>query len=122
MTDKKLLKLVAERGSSVTERKQLQRFDWLLKALEIFVKGIEAVLITRLAEELSVTRGSFYWRFDNREELIEALVDYWKKRNTNAIVDSVTGAERLCDGIFQFFVTCSDDQLFDPRLDLAVRE
>lgn len=123
MADKALLRLVAERGQSGTERKQLQRFDWLLAALEIFIEeGIDAVRITRLADELQVTRGSFYWHFSNREDLIEALVDYWKSRNTNAIVASVANAESLSDGIFRFFETCLDTQLFDPRLDLAIRE
>lgn len=123
MTDKSLLRLVAERGQNGTERKQLQRFDWLLKALAIFIEeGIDAVRITRLANELNVTRGSFYWHFSNREDLIEALVDYWKSRNTHAIVDSVASAKSLSDGIFRFFETCLDTQLFDPRLDLAIRE
>lgn len=123
MADKALLRLVAERGQNDTERKQLQRFDWLLKALEIFIEeGIDAVRITRLAEELKVSRGSFYWHFSNREDLIEALVDYWEKRNTNAIVDSVSTAESLSEGIFRFFETCLNTQLFDPRLDLAIRE
>lgn len=123
MADKALLRLVAERGNNNVERKQLQRFDWLLKALEIFIEeGIDAVRITRLANELKVTRGSFYWHFSNREDLIEALVDYWKSRNTNAIVESVSSAGSLCDGIFRFFETCLDTQLFDPRLDLAIRE
>lgn len=123
MADKALLRLVAERGNASTERKQLQRFDWLLKALEIFIgEGIDAVRITRLAEELKVTRGSFYWHFSNREDLIDALVDYWKSRNTNAIVDAVSAAESLSDGIFRFFDTCLNPDLFDPRLDLAIRE
>lgn len=123
MADKALLRLVAERGNASTERKQLQRFDWLLKALEIFIEeGIDAVRITRLAEELKVTRGSFYWHFSNREDLIDALVNYWKSRNTNAIVDAVSAAESLSEGIFRFFETCLNPNLFDPRLDLAIRE
>ncbi len=123
MADKTLLRRVAERGNNPIDRKQLQRFDWLLKALEIFIEeGIDAVRITRLAEVLKVTRGSFYWHFSNREDLIEALVDYWKNRNTNAIVESVSGVESLSDGIFKFFETCLNTELFDPRLDLAIRE
>jgi len=123
MADKALLKLVAERGTSTAERKQLQRFDWLLKALEIFIdEGIDAVRITRLADELGVTRGSFYWHFSNREDLIEALVEYWKDRNTDSVIDSVKDANSLSDGIFSFFETCLDTRLFDPRLDLAIRE
>ena len=123
MPDTKLLRAVAERGAPVHERNQLQRFDWLSKALDIFVaEGIDAVRITRLAEDLGVTRGSFYWHFQNREDLISSLVSYWKDKNTVAITESMAAASSLADGIFRFFETCIDDSLFDPRLDLALRE
>ena len=123
MADQALLRSVAERGVATSERKQLQRFDWLVKALDIFVQeGIDAVRITRLAEELKVTRGSFYWHFSNREDLIDALVEYWEHRNTNAIVEAVSTAKSLVEGIFNFFETCLNPESFDPRLDLAIRE
>jgi len=123
MSDNSLLRAVAERGVSTPERNQLQRFDWLLKALDIFVaEGIDAVRITRLAQDLGVTRGSFYWHFRNREDLIDALVSYWKDKNTEAITESVSHAGDLADGIFRFFETCINTARFDPRLDLALRE
>ena len=123
MSDTSLLRAVAERGVTSPERNQLQRFDWLLKALEIFVEeGIDSIRITRLANELGVTRGSFYWHFQNREDLIDSLVSFWKDKNTAAITDSVAQASSLADGIFHFFEICIDDSQFDPRLDLALRE
>ena len=123
MPDTGLLRAVAERGTSNPQRSQLQRFDWLLKALDIFVaEGIDAVRITRLARDLGVTRGSFYWHFRNREDLIDTLVSYWKDKNTEAITESVSHAGDLADGIFRFFETCIDTARFDPRLDLALRE
>ncbi len=123
MSDTSLLRAVAERGVTSPERNQLQRFDWLLKALEIFVEeGIDSIRITRLAEDLGVTRGSFYWHFQNREDLIDSLVSYWKDKNSAAIIESVTRASSLADGIFRFFETCIDSSQFDPRLDLALRE
>ncbi len=123
MPDIDLLRSVAERGVASAERSQLQRFDWLKSALEIFVsEGIEAVRITRLADELKVTRGSFYWHFRNREDLLHSLVSYWKDKNTAAIIDSVAPAASLADGILRFFETCVDAARFDPRLDLALRE
>ena len=79
-------------------------------------------VLPRLADELGVTRGSFYWHFGNREDLINALVAYWKDHNTKAVVDSVKDADSLSNGIFAFFETCLDAELFDPRLDLAIRE
>ena len=118
-----LLPAVAERGVAVNDRTQLQRFDWLKKALPIFInEGIDAVRVTRLADELSVTRGSFYWHFENREELIGALVYYWRDKNTAAITSAMDNATSLTNGIFEFFETCIDTSRFDPRLDLAVRE
>jgi AcrR family transcriptional regulator len=123
MPDTRLLKAVAERGAPIQDRKQLQRFDWLRQALEVFVsEGIDAVRITRLADDLGVTRGSFYWHFENREDLIDALVRYWKDKNTAAITQSVSNADSLAAGIFRFFETCIDANSFDPRLDLAIRE
>ena len=69
MADIRLLRSVAERGTTAPERSQLQRFDWLQKALEIFVdEGIDAIRITRLADDLGVTRGSLYWHFQTRED------------------------------------------------------
>jgi len=123
MSDASLLEEIANRSISSPERKQLQRIDWLLSALEIFVaEGIDAVRITRLAQNLGVTRGSFYWHFENREDLIDALVSYWKDKNTRAVTESVANASNLAEGIFRFFETCIDAALFDPRLDLALRE
>jgi len=123
VADTQLLKEVAKRGVVVNQRIQLQRFDWLRPALQIFIaEGIEAVRVTRLADELSVTRGSFYWHFENREDLIEALVSYWRDKNTEAITSTMDNATSLSAGIFCFFETCIDDRRFDPRLDLAVRE
>ena len=123
MSDTSLLRAVAGRGAASSERKQLQRFDWLQQALDLFVaEGIEAVRITRLADELGVTRGSFSWHFENRKDWIEALVSFWKNKNTSAIRRAVESATSLEDGILGFFEICVDTGRFDPRLDLALRE
>ncbi len=123
LSDANLLKTVAARGSSHQGRAQLQRFDWLQQALDIFVsEGIAAVRITRLAEDLGVTRGSFYWHFENREDLVGALVEFWQSKNTPALGKAVGEAHSLADGIFRFFEICIDTSQFDPRLDLAIRE
>ena len=118
-----LLQAVAERNTASSNRKQLQRVDWLQKALKIFVsEGIDAIRITALSESLGVTRGSFYWHFKNREELIDALVSYWKSKNTPALINSFDNAEDFSEGILRFFETCVDSTQFDSRLDLAIRE
>ena len=51
----------------------LSASDWIEIALTTLVEdGIDAVQITALARRLDVTRGSFYWHFMNREDLLNA--------------------------------------------------
>ena len=66
---------------------QLSRKDWLdeaLRALE--TEGIGGVRILRLATRLGVTRGSFYWHFENRDELLHALLEHWVELSTQSAV------------------------------------
>jgi AcrR family transcriptional regulator len=51
--------------------------------------GIEAVRVEPLAKRLSVTKGSFYWHFRDREDLLVALLDAWRQKATQAVIDLV---------------------------------
>ena len=121
--DSSLLEAVVDNNVPTSERRSLQRSDWLRQALTVFViSGIDAIRITRLAADLDVSRGSFYWHFENREELIDAVVEFWKRKNTEAIRLAVRDASSLEKGIFYYFEIIVNENMFDPRLDLAVRE
>ncbi|MEM9844176.1 MAG: TetR/AcrR family transcriptional regulator [Pseudomonadota bacterium] len=101
---------------------RLNRDDWIAAALTLLVEsGIDAVQITVLARNLGVTRGSFYWHFDSRDALLNALIAHWKSLNTNVMVDTVAGAESLDDGILALFSVWLDHKRFDPRIDQAIR-
>ncbi|QJW85505.1 helix-turn-helix transcriptional regulator [Ramlibacter terrae] len=55
---------------------KVQREDWVRAGMRILARsGVDAVLIPPLATELGVTKGSFYWHFGSRDELLLALVD-----------------------------------------------
>lgn len=102
---------------------RLDRAAWLEAALAELVEGGEtAVQITRLARRLAVTRGSFYWHFENREALLEAVVAEWRARNTGVMVDALEGAATLEDGILALFGVWVDHTRFDPALDQALRD
>jgi AcrR family transcriptional regulator len=58
------------------------------------------IRVHRLAKRLGVTEGSFYWHFENRDEFLIGLVDYWREIYTEAVpsvVDAVrdTASNRL---------------------------
>ena len=97
--------------------------DWVAAALELLIAdGIEAVQITVLARKLKVTRGSFYWHFDSREALLDALLAEWRARNTGVMVEAVSQTATLDDGILSLFSVWTDHTRFDPALDQAIRD
>ena len=57
----------------------LHRDAWLKKALDVlFSHGISSVKVEILARELAVTKGSFYWHFKDRRDLLDAVLETWK--------------------------------------------
>jgi len=59
--------------------RNLQREDWLRAArLALLRGGIGAVRVEKLARSLRVTKGSFYWHFRDRDELLELLLREWE--------------------------------------------
>jgi AcrR family transcriptional regulator len=71
---------------------KLGRQDWLAIGIQTLVeKGIEAVRVDPLAKLLNVTRGSFYWHFKNRDDLLEEILREWEARNTKSIIEQIEG-------------------------------
>ncbi len=61
------------------EQLRLGRDDWLRAARRaLLTGGPSAVRVERLADELGVTKGSFYWHFADRGALLEALLREWE--------------------------------------------
>ncbi len=65
---------------SIARTNNLQAADWIAAALARFAdQGIDAVRIELLARDLNVSKGSFYWHFRDRGELLEMLLDDWER-------------------------------------------
>lgn len=68
----------------------LTRTDWLNQGLIVLAKkGVEAVRVEPLAKQLGVTKGSFYWHFKNRNDLLRALLQAWVEAQTDHVIDRV---------------------------------
>lgn len=60
--------------------KLLRKDDWLRAArLALLQSGASEVRVERLAQDLRVTKGSFYWHFKDRKELLELLLREWEE-------------------------------------------
>jgi len=105
-----------------TSKSTVHRDVWLRKALDVlFSQGIGNVKVEILARELKVTKGSFYWHFKNRDELLHQMVDWWKTKQLDFLNElgfiSVKDAPNLIKSVIDF--TAHTD---DSRHDVAMRE
>jgi carboxymethylenebutenolidase len=76
------------------------RDDWVGAAWETLGEaGVDGVRVEALARKLGVTKGSFYWHFKNRQELIDALLERWfglrEESRQEYSLDNPNPAERL---------------------------
>lgn len=60
-------------------RVQLDRQDWIEAATDVLAKeGISGLRIEVLAKTCGVTKGSFYWHFKDRQDLLDAVLEQWR--------------------------------------------
>lgn len=75
------------------------REDWTRAAIRAFRHGgRDAVRVEVLARELGVTKGSFYWHFSNRADLLEEILAAWQEETERGIAaasEKETPVERL---------------------------
>ena len=61
--------------------------------------GLDAVNVEELARALGVTKGSFYWHYGSRADLIAAALTLWERRDTDGYLSEIANipdpAERL---------------------------
>jgi AcrR family transcriptional regulator len=73
----------------------LSRTDWVEAALlALEAGGMPAVAVEPLAKQLGATKGSFYWHFKDRADLIDAVVERWERRY---ITDGISRLSEIDD-------------------------
>ena len=66
---------------------------WIEAATEVLVdQGIDHVRVDVLAGQLQVTRGSFYWHFRDREDLLRRVLQAWRERTTEQLTQRLVSA------------------------------
>lgn len=72
----------------------LTRADWIEAALEaLATQGLPAVAVEPLARRLGTTKGSFYWHFSDRSDLIGATLQHWEQRDTDDLISRIEEIE-----------------------------
>jgi AcrR family transcriptional regulator len=66
------------------------RSRWIEEGLRALAAGgPDAVRIEPLAQALGVTRGGFYWHFDDRRTLLAEMLDTWERASTDEVLERV---------------------------------
>lgn len=106
--------------------RRLTRQDWIVAALrEMGERGVSGVGVEPLARSLGATKGSFYWHFRDRDELVTASLAHWEQMGTEAVIatlgslgDARSRLQYLLEALFlpDSGGTQSDDAAGTPRL------
>jgi AcrR family transcriptional regulator len=73
----------AARARNDVKASPLSVEDWVAAANDLLAgENIRGVQIRALCRKLRVTKGSFYWHFSSREDLLRALLNSWRRRMT----------------------------------------
>jgi AcrR family transcriptional regulator len=68
------------------------RSSWIEEGLRVLgVGGPDAVRIEKLAQSLGVTKGGFYWHFDDRGALLEEMLDAWERVMIDEVIEHLEG-------------------------------
>jgi AcrR family transcriptional regulator len=82
------------KGEVDSGRATLTPDTWIEAATQVLVdQGIDHVRVDVLATQLGVTRGSFYWHFRDREDLLRRVLQAWRTRATDALTRRLTVAQ-----------------------------
>lgn len=112
----------------------LSREAWVKAASNLIAQeGVQAVAVEPLALALGVTKGSFYWHFQTRDELIHAALEAWEQDQSADVVTRYGGIEdprrRLRVLLFAAFEDVENGRFFaalavsseDPRVQPYLR-
>ncbi|MEO2106212.1 MAG: TetR/AcrR family transcriptional regulator [Actinomycetota bacterium] len=99
---------------------RLSRDDWARAGLEALASGgIAAVKVEVIAKRLGTTKGSFYWHFDGRRDLVEAALERWEGDHTEAVIramDEEPDPRARLERLFRTIVEAT----YSDRVELAL--
>ncbi len=101
------------------------RISWIEEGLRALAAGgPDAVRIETLASALGVTKGGFYWHFDDRRALLDEMLDAWERSMIDEVIERIEAdggdARERLRRLFALARSSETRELL--RVDLAVRD
>lgn len=106
----------------LTKKRRLCAQDWIELALtEIETVGVKGLRVNTLCERSGITKGSFYSHFNDKDDLLRRVIEYWSVEQPKIILARLdayqgTGLEKL-----DYFTELAHEMNIGRR-DMAIRE
>ena len=99
------------------------RTRWIQEGLRTLgVGGPDAVRIEKLAQALGVTKGGFYWHFEDRPALLEEMLDAWERLVVDEVIDRVEGGRGDARAKLRRLSALASSSRDLMKIELAVRD
>jgi AcrR family transcriptional regulator len=129
-----------------TASSRLSRDSWIDAALELLLQsGPDSVAVQPIARQLGTTKGSFYWHFSSRDDLLRATLARWEavagdeliasvdarpgdaRKKAEALVEEVTTGQRpgelmLLAGTDHADIAAAVERVARKRIDYLARQ
>jgi AcrR family transcriptional regulator len=97
----------------------LQPEDWIQAGFsQLSAHGVETVRVEILARNLGATKGSFYWHFKDREELLLRLLLRWENEEERWLEETAELQSGAAARWARFVARCADPER--ARLEAAM--
>ncbi len=97
------------------------RQRWIEEGLQALAAGgPEAVRVEPMAKALGVTKGGFYWHFEDRQALLDELLDAWERLSVDVPIEAVETAGEDPRARLRLLSSLATAKVLD--IDLAVRD
>lgn len=117
--------MAPKKDNSAKIRTQLDRNDWIQAATDILSEGgINGIRVEVLAKTFGVTKGSFYWHFKDRQELLSSVLQTWKEGRVNDIAKqtAITPGDEKAAALKLIEVYSSNRNRKGLLIELAMRD
>ncbi len=104
-------------------RTRTPRTSWIEEGLKALAGGgPDAVRIEPLAQALGVSKGGFYWHFDDRRALLDEMLDTWERVMVDEAIErvEVEGGDARAKLRRLFALATSLGELL--KIELAIRD
>lgn len=115
---------IIRKPNTATAKSYLGRQIWLATARQALIEeGTAGVEVNKLAKRLAASRSSFYWFFEDRAELLEALLAYWQETGTVLFehilkLPAASGMDKY-QAMINLWI---DEKEYQPKWDSAIRD